>query len=110
MTVEDEKLAESLARIEERGKANTRRIERLERETEALTRIATAVEVLANEQKNMSEELSRVAEKVSEIERLPVKRVEAFIYTAAASSSADSKTPRSDSSVKATVRAASRSV
>ncbi|MBO5269206.1 MAG: hypothetical protein J6B77_00365, partial [Clostridia bacterium] len=63
--MEDEKLAESLARIEERGKANTRRIERLERETEALTRIATAVEVLANEQKNMSEELSRVAEKVS---------------------------------------------
>lgn len=79
MTVEDEKLAESLARIEERGKANTRRIERLERETEALTRIATAVEVLANEQKNMSEELSRVAEKVSEIEHLPVKRVEAFL-------------------------------
>ena len=75
----EEKFGESLARIEERSRANAKRIERLERETEALTRIATAVEVLANEQKNMSEELSRVAEKVSELEHLPVKRVEAFL-------------------------------
>lgn len=77
--MQDEKLIEAIVRTEDRAKSNSHRIERLESETTALHRIATAVEVLAGEQKNMSEQLASVAGKVNDLERLPLKRFEAFI-------------------------------
>ena len=77
--MDDETLREAVVRTAERAKSNSHRIERLESETAALQRIAAAVEVLAGEQRNMSEQLASVARKVNELERLPVKRLEAFL-------------------------------
>ena len=77
--MDEEKLHEAIVRTEARAKSNSHRIERLELQTAALQRIATAVEVLASEQKNLTEELTAVGKKVNDLERLPVRRLEAFI-------------------------------
>ena len=74
-----EQMQETLVRTEARAKSNSHRIERLEAQTAALQRIAAAVEVLACEQKNMTEELTAVGKKVNALERLPMRRAEAFI-------------------------------
>jgi len=77
--MEHEVIVQAIVRTEDRAKSNSHRIERLEAETTALHRIATAVEVLAGEQKNMSMQLREVAGKVNALERLPLKRFEAFV-------------------------------
>ena len=74
-----EQLHETVVRTEARAKSNSHRIERLEAQTAALQRIAAAVEVLACEQKNMTEELTAVGKKVNALEHLPTKRFEAIV-------------------------------
>lgn len=68
-----------VVRTEARAKSNSHRIERLEGETASLARIASAVEILANEQKNMSAQLAEVGKKVNELEHLPLRRLEQFV-------------------------------
>lgn len=77
--MDGEQLRETVVRTAERAKSNSHRLERLEAETAALQRLATAVEVLAGEQRNISEQLASVARKVNELEHLPAKRFEAFL-------------------------------
>ena len=77
--MDEELYHETAIRTEARAKSNSHRIERLEAETAALSRIAAAVEVLAGEQKMMREELSEMGKKVSDLEHLPVKRFETFL-------------------------------
>ena len=60
-----------LSETEARAKSNSHRIDRLERETEALTRLAISVEVLAGEQKNLIEKIGSVDKKVGELEKIP---------------------------------------
>ncbi len=67
-----------LTQCEQRCKANQHRIDRLERDTEALTRLACSVEVLAHEQKNTVEKLASVDRKVEALEAVPARRYHAL--------------------------------
>ena len=73
--MENDLLQETVVRTEARAKSNSHRIERLEAETAAISRIATAVELIAHEQKEMNEKLTAVGEKVNALEHEPLRRV-----------------------------------
>lgn len=68
-----------ISETEARAKSNSHRIDRLERETEVLNRLAVSVEVLAGEQKNLIEKIGSVDKKVGELERLPRDRWNSLI-------------------------------
>ena len=80
----EQEMAVKLTEVEARSKSNTHRIERLEKNTDALNKLATAVEVMATKQDTMAETLERLDGKVEAIEQKPAKRwdgmVEKFIY------------------------------
>jgi predicted nucleic acid-binding Zn-ribbon protein len=63
-----------ISEIEARAKSNSHRIDRLEKDSEALNRLAISVEVLAGEQKNLIEKIGSVDKKVGELERVPRDR------------------------------------
>lgn len=70
-----------LTEVEARSKSNTKRINELSSEIEAVNRLATAVEVMAKEQGHQTEALREVkadvvslTEKVEVIEKEPAKR------------------------------------
>lgn len=79
-----EELAVSLERVDQRSKSNTHRIEDLEKDHEALNRLATAVEVMATKQDSMGMSVDKLADKVAALEAEPGKRwkfvVEKAIY------------------------------
>lgn len=79
-----EELAVSLERVDQRSKSNTHRIEDLEKDHEALNRLATAVEVMATKQDSMGMSVDKLADKVEALEQEPGKRwkfvVEKAIY------------------------------
>jgi len=72
-------MAVKLAEIDQRGRSNTRRIEDLERQNEALLKLASSVEVLATRQDAMSHTLDRLDSKVETLESLPARRWEAVV-------------------------------
>lgn len=72
-----------LTEVEQRSKSNTRRIDGIEQEMTALNKLATAVEVMATEQKNASEKLENISDemgkmgaKVETLEAKPGKKWE----------------------------------
>ena len=74
---------------ESRSKSNTKRLDRLEADHDALSRLATAVEVIATNQQNMSEKINKIDEKVDQLEAVPSDRWKALIgYFGAAAISA----------------------
>lgn len=68
-----------LTSLENRLKSNTHRIDDLERQSEALTKLASAVEVLAAKQSTMSHTLDRLDSKVETLEALPARRWETAV-------------------------------
>ncbi len=82
--MENLELSERLIRVESRCKSNTHRLDTLEKQTEAVNRLATSVEVMAAEQKNMSEHLTEVVSDVKDLKAEPAKKwrfvVEKSIY------------------------------
>ncbi len=74
-----EEAAVHLAEVEARSKSNTHRIDQLEKSTEALNKLATAVEVMATKQDTMAETLNRLDAKVETIEKKPAKRWESLV-------------------------------
>lgn len=79
-----EELAVRLEAVDQRGKSNTHRIDDLERDHEALNRLATAVEVMATKQDSMGKSVDALTGKVEALEAEPGKRwrfvVEKAIY------------------------------
>lgn len=77
-----------LTEVEERSKSNTHRIGTLEKNTEVLNRLATAVEVMALKQDTMSGSVDRLTSEVESLKAEPGKRwkfvVEKAIYIAVA--------------------------
>lgn len=69
-----EEMLVTLSEVESRAKSNSHRIDRLERDAEALRRLAISVEVLAGEQKRLIEKIGSVDKKVGDLERLPRER------------------------------------
>lgn len=76
MDLEHEK---RLADVENRAKSNTRRLEKLEESTEAITKLATSVQVMATKQDGMAETLDRLDTKVELIEAKPAKRWDSIV-------------------------------
>ena len=77
MTTEEQ--AVKLAELEQRAKSNTLRIDKLERSTDALNRLATSVEVMATKQDQIAETVDRLDDKVGTLEARPAKRWEAVV-------------------------------
>lgn len=83
MTSED---AIKIAEIEHRAESNTRRIDKLEKQTEAIQSLATSVEVMVNEQKHQTEtmmeikgDVSKLDQKVETLEGKPAKRWDSIV-------------------------------
>ncbi|MBE6544010.1 MAG: hypothetical protein E7675_06375 [Ruminococcaceae bacterium] len=77
-----------LSETEARAKSNSHRLDRLEKQSEALNRLAISVEVLAGEQKNLIEKIGSVDKKVGELEKLPKERWNSLIGYIISSASA----------------------
>lgn len=81
-----EETAVKLAEIEHRAKSNTRRVEKLELQTEAIQSLATSVEVMVKEQGHQTEAIDRIEQnvekldkKVEVLEHKPAKRWESIV-------------------------------
>ncbi|MBP3412656.1 MAG: hypothetical protein J6K89_05290 [Oscillospiraceae bacterium] len=75
-----------LTAVEERSKSNTKRLDKLEASTEAINRIATNMEVMAERQEQVAERQEHMAEsvdkldgKVTALEQKPAKRWEGMV-------------------------------
>ena len=68
-----------LTAVEERSKSNTHRIDKLEESTEAINRIATSVEVIAERQVQMADSVGELDEKVTALEQRPTKRWDSMV-------------------------------
>ena len=78
-----EEMAVKLTEVEHRAKSNTRRVEKLELQTEAIQSLALSVEVLVKEQVHQTEATDRIEKnveklngKVEALEKKPVKKWE----------------------------------
>lgn len=84
--MEYEKLAERVTKLEERGKSNTKQLDEMGKKVDVLNRLATSIEVMANEQKHQREtmdsikkDVSEMGEKIEAIEQKPGKRWESIV-------------------------------
>lgn len=68
-----------LVECEQRSKSNTKRIDRLEENYDALNKLTTSVEVMATKMDSMSKSLDKVNARLSEQEAKPGKRWEAVV-------------------------------
>lgn len=75
-----------LAACEERAKSNTHRLDKLEESTEAINRLATSMEVMAERQERVAEKQETVAAtvekldgKVTALEQKPGKRWDGIV-------------------------------
>ena len=86
-----EEMAVRLVETEARSKSNTHRLDEMDEKVDTLNRLATAVEVMATEQKHQTETMAEIKEdvtalgtKVDAIEKKPAKRwdgmVDKFLY------------------------------
>lgn len=84
MTTEEKvEFEHRLTEAEHRAKSNTRRVEKLELQTEAIQKLATSVEVMVTQQAHQTEAIERIEtdvkkldEKVEVLEHKPAKRWE----------------------------------
>ena len=65
-----------LTQVEQRAKSNTHRLEKLEESTEAISRLATSMEVMASKQEQVAETVEKLDGKVTAVEEKPAKRAE----------------------------------
>ena len=71
-------VAERISRVEERERSNTKRIDALEKQTEAIQTLATNVAVMAQTVKTTGEKVDGLCEDVQEIKAKPGKRWDAI--------------------------------
>jgi hypothetical protein len=69
----DVDIAERLVALEERSESNAHRLDKLEHDHELLTRMATAIEVMATKQEVMVDRVETIDQKVTELERTPLR-------------------------------------
>ena len=77
MTNDD--IVKAIAENTQRCKSNSHRIDDLERETVVLGKMVTALEVLATQQKNMSDQVEKIDTKVTRLEQAPMKKISTVI-------------------------------
>lgn len=71
-----------LTEVESRSKSNTKRIDTLERSTEAINRLATSMAVMAEKQEEVADTVGKLDKKVTVLEARPAKRWEKVIEAA----------------------------
>ena len=81
-----EEMAVRLVETEARSKSNTRRLDEMDEKVDTLNRLATAVEVMATEQKHQTETMAEIktdvntlGTKVDAIEKKPAKRWDGMV-------------------------------
>ncbi|MDY2977941.1 MAG: hypothetical protein SOR90_10440 [Oscillospiraceae bacterium] len=81
-----EEMAVKLAEVDSRSKSNTHRINELSEQIDAVNRLATAVEVMATEQKHQTQAVAGIKQSVSDldakveaIEKKPAKRWDGIV-------------------------------
>lgn len=82
----NEEIAVKMSETDHRARSNTRRIEKLELQTEALEKLATSVELLVAEQKHQTaammdikSDVAKLDQKVETLEQKPGKRWESVV-------------------------------
>lgn len=87
--MEHEDFAVKLAAVDARAKSNTHRLDELEADSTVLHKLATAMEVMANEQRHQTDAVEEIKEdvtalgvKVDTIEKKPAKRWEGIVEKA----------------------------
>lgn len=85
-----EEMAVKIVEVEQRAKSNTRRVEKLELQTDAVQSLATSVEVLVKEQVHQTEAMERIEKnvekldgKVEALEKKPAKKWDKALETIA---------------------------
>lgn len=77
-------IAEKLVEVEQRSKSNTKRLDNIERQTEAINKLTTSTALMAQEIKTMGGSLNELTTDVKELKAEPGKRwkfvVEKAIY------------------------------
>lgn len=68
-----------LTAVEDRAKSNQRRIEKLETSTEALNRMASSMEVMAEKQARVADAVDELDGKVTALEAKPARRWDELI-------------------------------
>ncbi len=68
-----------LTEVEERSKSNSHRLDKLEESTEAINRLATSMEVMAERQEQVVETVGKLDTKVTALEEKPAKRWDALM-------------------------------
>ena len=63
-----------LTEVETRSKSNSHRLDKLEESTEAINRLATSMEVMAERQEQVVETVGKLDTKVTLLEEKPAKR------------------------------------
>lgn len=74
-----EEIALKLQETTDKAERNEGRIKKLERESEVLHKLATSVEVMAEQMKNMNTSVSTLTKKVEDIEGKPGKRWDSLV-------------------------------
>lgn len=78
MDLEHEK---RLTEVEARSRSNTKRIDKLEQQTEAINRLATSMAVMAEKQDETATIVTALDDKVTKLEEKPAKRWEKVVET-----------------------------
>ena len=68
-----------LADVEARAKSNTHRLDKLEASTEAISRLATSMEVMAEKQEQVADTVDKLDCKVTALEQKPARRADALL-------------------------------
>jgi chromosome segregation ATPase len=68
-----------LTQVEQRSKSNTHRLEKLEESTEAISRLATSMEVMASKQEQVAVTVEKLDGKVTALEEKPIKRADGLM-------------------------------
>lgn len=76
MDLEHEK---RLTEVVERSKSNTKRIDKLEEQTEAINSLAKTMAVMVEKQDETNERVGRLDDKVTILEQKPAKRWESIV-------------------------------
>lgn len=76
MDLEHEK---RLTAVEQSCKSNGHRLDKLEKSTAVLNRLATSMEVMASRQEQVAESVEKLDSKVTALERKPMKRIDGLL-------------------------------
>ena len=68
-----------LTEVEERSKSNSHRLDKLEESTEAINRLATSMEVMAERQEQVVETVGKLDTKVTALEKKPAQRWDGLV-------------------------------